>query len=101
MVRRWQIAGPGFIHVQTLPKDVQRQFKDLMREVRKDPEHCARARPMKGVNSFYAPFGSYTAAFEVRVDANLIWVSHVAAVDLKKSIMNVRPPRSPDPPATL
>jgi len=101
MARRWQIAGPGFLHAKTLPKSVQRQFKHLMREVQKDPEHCPRARPMKGVDGYYASFGNYTAAFEVRVDANLIWVSHVAAIDLSKSILHTRPPRSTDPPEVL
>jgi hypothetical protein len=56
---------------------------------------------MKGVNSFYASFGSYTAAFEVRADAHLIWVSHVAAIDVSKSIVRARATRSPDPPAIL
>jgi hypothetical protein len=101
VAQRWQIAGPGHLHAQTLPEGVQRRYKELMRDVQKDPEHCPRARPMKGVNSFYASFGSYTAAFEVRADAHLIWVSHVAAIDVSKSIVRPRATRSPDPPAIL
>jgi hypothetical protein len=87
--------------VRTLPQAAQDQFKTLMAEVRKDPLNCPLARPMKGAPGFYAPFGSHTAAYEVRVDARLIWVSHVTGIDLSRSVINERPPSSPNPPAIL
>lgn len=101
MADRWHIAGPGYVLVRSLPSKAQTQFKDLMREVRKDPEHCPLARRLKGIDGFYAPFGEYTAAFEIRSDANLIWVSHVAAIDLKRSMVHSKPEPSPDPPSIL
>jgi hypothetical protein len=93
---RWQIAGPGFVMVKDLPAAPQKQFKALMAEVRKNPFNCPVAHPMKGAPGFYAPFGAYTAAFEVRDNPPTIWVSHVTGIDLTRSV--VRPQQPPRPP---